>query len=144
MFQYSFVLKSITWIIYSIVKETSSEKIEKLYELSLILRSHACANITENIIGHFSVTNDCVRLLIRGFPLYTYSMVILFFENSILKSHACANVTHNIIEQFPVTIDCVRFRIRGFPLYTYSMDNTKCSIMNERFCDFVPYSIEQK
>ena len=74
MFQYSLVLKSITCIIYLVVLETSSEKIEKLYELSLILRSHACENVTENVIGRFSLTIDCVRFLIRGFPLYTYSM----------------------------------------------------------------------
>ena len=49
---------------------------EKLHELSSILKSHACANVTENVIGHFSVTIDCVRLLIRGFPLYTYSMTM--------------------------------------------------------------------
>ena len=79
MFQYSFVLKSITWIIYLIVKETSSEKIEKLYEISLILKSHACANVTENVIGHFSMTIDCVRFPTRGFPLYTYSMVNSYF-----------------------------------------------------------------
>ena len=38
------------------------------------MKSHACANITENIIRHFSVTIDCVRFLIRGFLLFTYSM----------------------------------------------------------------------
>jgi hypothetical protein len=69
MFQYSFVLRSITCIIYLIAQETSSEKIEKLYELSLILKSHACANVTYNVIKRFSVTIDCVRFLIRGFPL---------------------------------------------------------------------------
>ena len=53
---------------------TSSEKIEKLYELSLILKSHACLIVTQNVIERFSVTIDCVRFLIRGFPLYTYSM----------------------------------------------------------------------
>ena len=74
MFQYSFVLKSITCIIYLIEKETSSEKIEKLYELSLILKFHACSIVTQNFIERFSVTIDCVRFLIRGFPLYTYSM----------------------------------------------------------------------
>ena len=76
MFQYSFVLKSITCIIYLIEKETSSEKIEKLYELSLILKSHACSIVTQNVIERFSVTIDCVRFLIRGFPLYTYSMIM--------------------------------------------------------------------
>ena len=75
MFQYSFVLKSITCIIYLIEKETSSEKIEKLYELSLILKSHACSIVTQNVIERFSVTIDCVRFLIKGFPLYTYSML---------------------------------------------------------------------
>ena len=50
MFQYSFVLKSITCIIYLIEKETSSEKIEKLYELSLILKSHACQIVAQNVI----------------------------------------------------------------------------------------------
>ena len=74
MFQYAFVLKSITCLIYLIVQETSSNKIEKLYELSLVLKSHACANVTENVIGHFSLTIDCVRFLIKGFPLYNYSM----------------------------------------------------------------------
>ena len=53
MFQYCFVLKSITCIIYLIVKETSSEKIEKLYDLSLILKSHACANVTHDVIFTF-------------------------------------------------------------------------------------------
>ena len=76
MFQYSFVLKSITCIIYLIEKETSSEKIEKLYELSLILKSHACSIVTYNVIEQFSVTIDCLRFLIRGFLLYTYSMVL--------------------------------------------------------------------
>ena len=61
-------------LIYIIVYETSSEKIEKLHELSSILKSHAYANVTENVIGRFSLTIDCVRFLIRGFPLYTYSM----------------------------------------------------------------------
>merc|ERR550534_973742 len=77
MFQYSFVLKSITCIIYLIEKETSSEKIDKLYELSLILKSHACSIVTQNVIERFSVTIDCVRFLIRGFPLYTYSMDLI-------------------------------------------------------------------
>ena len=36
-----------------------------------MLKSHACANVTENVIGHFSVTIDCAR-----FPLYTYYMVL--------------------------------------------------------------------
>ena len=74
MFQYSFVLKSITCIIYLIEKKTSSEKIKKLYELSLILKSHACSIVTQNVIERFSVTMDSVRFLIRGFPLYTYSI----------------------------------------------------------------------
>ena len=74
MFQYSFVLKSITCIIYLIEKETSSEIIEKLSEISSILKSHAYANVTQNVIKQFLVTIDCVRFLIRGFPLYTYSM----------------------------------------------------------------------
>ena len=74
MFQYSFVLKSITCIIYLIEKETSSEKIEKLYELSLILKSHACSIVTQNVIEQFLVTIDCVRFIIRRFPLYTCSM----------------------------------------------------------------------
>ena len=78
MFQYSFVLKCITCIIYLIEKETSSEKIEKLYELSLISKSRACANVTHNVIERFSVTIDCVRFLIRGFPLYTDSMPTVF------------------------------------------------------------------
>ena len=73
MFQYSFVLKSISCI-YLIAYETSSEKIEKLCEISSILKSLACANVTQNVIERFSVTIDCVRFLIRGFPLYTYSM----------------------------------------------------------------------
>ena len=76
MFQYSFLLKNVTYLNYLVVYETSSKKIEKLHKLSLILKSHACANVTENVIGHFSVTIDCVRLLIRGFPLYTYSMIL--------------------------------------------------------------------
>ena len=41
-------------------------------------------NVTENVIGNFSVTIDCVRFLIRGFSLYTYSKVTLlsnFFEH---------------------------------------------------------------
>ena len=74
MFQYSFALKNITCLIYLIVYDTSSEKIEKLYELSLILKSHACAKVTDNVIEHFSVTIDCVIFLIRGFPLYTYTV----------------------------------------------------------------------
>ena len=94
MFQYSFVLKSITCIIYLIEKETSSEKIEKLYELSLILKSHACLIVTQNVIERFSVTIDCVRFLISGFPLYTYSMAEsqkLFW--SFLKK--CDNIAKN-------------------------------------------------
>ena len=82
MFQYSFVLKSITCIIYLIEKETSSEKIEKLYELSLILKSHACSIVTQNVIERFLVTIDCVRFLIRGFPLYTYSMTKMHWLQS--------------------------------------------------------------
>ena len=78
MFHYSFVLKGISCIIYLIAYETSSEKIEKLCEISSIFKSHACANVTENVIERFSVTIDCVRFLIKGFPLYTYSMEIRF------------------------------------------------------------------
>ena len=53
MFQYSFLLKNITCNIYLIVYETSSEKIEKLHEQSLILKSHASANVTHDIIFSF-------------------------------------------------------------------------------------------
>ena len=42
----------------NIVYETSSKKIEKLHELSSILKSHAYANVTENVIGRFSLTID--------------------------------------------------------------------------------------
>ena len=45
MFQYSWTQKHNLHLIYQIVEETSSEKIGKLYELSLILKSHACANV---------------------------------------------------------------------------------------------------
>ena len=91
MFQYSFVLKSITCIIYLIEKETSSEKIEKLYELSLILKSHACSIVTQNVIEQFSVTIDCVRFLIRGFPLYTYSIVLGYFDIRQILNTLCIN-----------------------------------------------------
>ena len=53
MFQYSFLLKNITCLIYLIVEETSSEKIKRLHELSLNLKSHACANVTHDIIFTF-------------------------------------------------------------------------------------------
>ena len=76
MFQYSFLLKNISCFIYIIVYETSSEKIEKLHELSLNLISHACSIVTQTAIFSFSVTIDCVRFPIRRFPLYTYSMVV--------------------------------------------------------------------
>ena len=39
---------------------------------SLQLSNFGLTHVTE----HFSVTIDCVRFLIRRFPLYTYSMVI--------------------------------------------------------------------
>ena len=89
MFQYSFVLKSITCIIYLIEKETSSEKREKLCELSLILKSHACSIVTQNVIERFSVTIDCVRFLIRGFPLYTYSMSVPLYVHMGDKFYRC-------------------------------------------------------
>ena len=66
-FQYSFLLKNISCFIYLIVKETSSEKIEKLHELSLILKSHACVNITHDVI--FTFFSDYWLFL-----LYTFSM----------------------------------------------------------------------
>ena len=53
MFHYYFLLKNIMCLIYLIVYETSSEKIEKLNEISLILKSHACANITHDVIFSF-------------------------------------------------------------------------------------------
>ena len=53
MFQYSFLLKNISCFIYIIVYETSSEKIEKLHELSLNLISHACSIVTHDVIFSF-------------------------------------------------------------------------------------------
>ena len=50
MFQYSFLLKSITCINYLIAYETSSEKIEKLCEISSILKSHAWQIVAQNVI----------------------------------------------------------------------------------------------
>ena len=41
------------------------------YEIISNFKFHAYANVTE----HFSVTIDCVRFLIRRFPLYTFYMI---------------------------------------------------------------------
>ena len=64
MFQYSFLLKNISCFFYIIVYKTSSEKIEKLYELSLNLISHACLIVTHDVIFSFfsKVSKEKCRL----------------------------------------------------------------------------------
>ena len=76
MIQYSFLLKNISCFIYITVYETSSEKIEKLHELSLFLY---LTYARTSLMTSFSVTIDCVRFPIRRFPLYTYSMVTMAY-----------------------------------------------------------------
>ena len=40
-----------------------------------ISKFHTCTNVTKDVTKHFSVTIDCVRFLIRRFPLDAYSML---------------------------------------------------------------------
>ena len=74
MFQYSFVLKSITCNIYLIEKETFSGKIEKLYELSLILKPQNPKTPKPHKVLICSVHNQKSKFIMR-FAFYAAAAI---------------------------------------------------------------------
>ena len=76
MFQYSFLLKSITCINYLIAYETSSEKIQNHSTHTSLRMVYSRPKRHKVRRVDFSAIIDYVIFIIRGFPLYTYSMAV--------------------------------------------------------------------
>ena len=67
-----------TWISMQILNDYSHTK----FNTPVLVWSRQLSNFgPTHVTVHFSVTIDCVRFLIRRFPIYTYSMYPLHFFN---------------------------------------------------------------